>query len=118
MTAKGSKVNPDPSRAPAPGDIGRLADGRGDRAALRDSADDDDWRCAADPDGSGPGNADCSSAARGRNGGRGRTWPGIHRADKPAAAEPLRHEPASALASRARQRQWLRGTLGLVHVGA
>lgn len=118
MTAKGSKGNLDPSRVAADGATGILAGGRGDRAGLRDSADDDDWRCVADADGPDRGNADCNNAARGRNAGRGRTSPGIHRADKPAAAEPLRHEPASALTSRARQRQWLRGTLGLVHVGA
>jgi hypothetical protein len=43
---------------------------------------------------------------------------GNHYEDKPAAAEPLRPKPPSALASRARQRLWLRGTLELVHVGA
>lgn len=118
MTAKGSKGNLDPSRFAAHGATGIPAGGRGDRVGLRDSADDDDWRCVADSAGLGRGNADCNSAAHDRNAGRGRTSPGIHRADKPAAAEPLRHEPTSALAGRARQRQWLRGTLELVHVGA
>lgn len=117
MTAKGSKGNLDPSRVAVNGGTGIPAGGRGDRAALRDSADDDDWRCAADPGEPCPGNADCNSDAHGRNAGRGRMSPDIHRADKPAAAEPLRHEPASALAGRARQRQWLRGTLELVNVG-
>ena len=104
MTAKGSKVNPDPSRAAAPGEIGRPAGGRGDRDGLRDSADGVDWRCAAASAVPARGIADCNSAARDHIAGRGRTSPGIRRADKPAVAEPSRQEPSSALAGRARQR--------------
>ena len=118
MTAKGSKVNPDPSRAPALDATDRPAADHGDRAGLPDSADDDDWRPAADRDGLGCGNADCNSAVRDRNAGREKTSHGNHCADKPAAAEPLRPKPPYALAGRARQRLWLRGTLELVHVGA
>ena len=42
MTAKGSKGNLDPSRAPAFGATGKLAGDHGDRGGLPDSADDDD----------------------------------------------------------------------------
>jgi len=118
MTAKGSKVNLDPSRALALDANDRPAADHGGRAGLPDSADDDDWRCDADRDGLGCGNADCNNAVRDRNAGREKTSHGNHCADKPAATEPLRPKPPSALTGRARQRLWLRGTLELAHVGA
>jgi len=116
MTTKRSKVNPDPSLAAALDVIGIPAAGHGDRGGLPDSADAGDSHCAADEVELGYGSSSCNSVVRDHNAGRDRTSTGIHCADKPAAAEQLRHEPPSALAGRARQRLWLRGTLEQFHV--
>jgi hypothetical protein len=116
MSPKRSKVNPDPSLAGALDVIGIPAAGHGDRGGLPDSADAGDSHCAADEVELGCGSSGCNSVVRDHNAGRDRTSPGIHCAGKPAAAEQLRHEPPSALAGRARQRLWLRGTLEQFHV--
>jgi hypothetical protein len=116
MSPKRSKVNPDPSLAGALDVIGIPAAGHGDRGGLPDSADAGDSHCAADEVELGCGSSGCNSVVRDHNADRDRTSPGIHCAGKPAAAEQLRHEPPSALAGRARQRLWLRGTLEQFHV--
>src|SRR5690348_14098812 len=96
MPEKRSNGNLDPSRA-----LGRLgvadtpAADRDDRVVLPGSADGGSWPCVAARVGLEHGRRNCNSGVRDHSAGRSRTPRGIHRRGKPAAEEPLRHEPPS-----------------------
>ena len=86
---------------PARGVAGTAAAGRDDRAGLPDSADGGGWPPGVAGVGLRCGTPGCNSTARDRSACKSRTPPGIPGRDKPAAGEPLLHEPPSAHSRRA-----------------
>ena len=111
MAGKRSKWNCDPACVFAPGVAGTPAAGRNDLSVLPDCSGTGDWRSDADGGELACYRRGCNSAVRGHNANRDKTPRGIRCPGKPVAGEPLRHAPPCVLASGARQRQWLRGTV-------
>ena len=95
----------------AHGVAGISPDARYDHPFPPGCSDSAGWRHDVAPDEIVFGRRGCNNVDRSNSGNRGRTpfgtaWPG-----RPAAREPPRHASPRVLASGARQRQWLRGSL-------
>jgi hypothetical protein len=122
MPGKWPKGNLDPSRSSAALDggsvRGKRVAGRGDRAALRDSADAGGWRAAAARFALARGRTCCNSVARDRSARRERKLRDTGCRSRPVTGARLRPEPPCAFAGGARQGRLFRGNVKPVCVGA